>query len=540
MRKLARVGRPASRPPSSARTSASRSSRSPAGVGGRGARQLALELGELPGVVGRYVGQVADAGAQRHHPVRHRAGVAQRAQAPVEPVDQLGEPAGEVDLVAADVVERQAGAEVAVVVVAHRDAEQDPVEPGAPGVLGEPLHRERRARVLVEPPADAGARHPAADPLEVVVGEAEPSAERLRRRRSSTSEAVTRPPLSSQQHARDGQQRVGADQRAVGQPDPQPVRRVHADGASPSGPPAARTRPRSAARRSRCRGTSRGCRAARASGRPRAGRPAPRAARRPGATGRGRRAPGGSGRPGRGGGRRARRPPARGWRRGRAGASPSRVGRRRRPAGARRRPTGTGRRRASGAARARRGPSEASRGWPTSRADSSSSRGDHPAASGEGVPERGRRLREPQVDVAVLAERGEQVDLGRRQPGVPEQRQPARQVEAGAAGAQRRDRRGVPHVGRRRVDAGQQPPPQLGLPGEVGVEVAAGPVGVAALAPVGDEARAAGRRTTRTAPRAGSPRCSGGCGAARGRGPSARGRGGRPGSRTRARRGWRR
>ncbi len=113
--------------------------------------------------------------------------------------------------------------------------------------------------------------------------------------------------------------------------------------------------------------------------------------------------------------------------------------------------------------------------------------GDDSADVLERVPENRGSLREVQVDVAVLSERGEQVHLGRGQPGVPEERQPGRQIETGTTGAQGRDRRGVAQVGRRRVDAGQQPSPQLGLPGEVGVQVAAGPVGVAPLAPVGDE-----------------------------------------------------
>ena len=58
----------------------------------------------------------------------------------------------------------------------------------------------------------------------------------------------------------------------------------------------ARTRPRSAAHRSRCRGTSPARRAARGSGRRRADRAAPRAARRPAGRRRGRRAPGPTGR----------------------------------------------------------------------------------------------------------------------------------------------------------------------------------------------------------------------------------------------------
>ena len=164
--------------------------------------------------------------------------------------------------------------------------------------------------------------------------------------------------------------------------------------------------------------------------------------------------------------------------------------------------------------------------------------GDDSADVLEGVPENGGSLREVQVDVAVLAERGEQVHLGRGQPGVPEQRQPGRQVETGTTGAQGRDRRGVAQVGRRRVDAGQQPSPQLGLPGEVGVQVAAGPVGVAPLAPVGDEGGPLDgvRREQRREPDRHAVAAVAAHLEVVARQPVARG--GRPGSRTSPRRGW--
>ena len=70
----------------------------------------------------------------------------------------------------------------------------------------------------------------------------------------------------------------------------------------------------------------------------------------------------------------------------------------------------------------------------------------------------------------------------------------ARTATAAAAGRARHRRRAASRPswrGARRAAARrrrvEQPSPQLGLPGQVGVEVAAGPVGVAPLAPVGDE-----------------------------------------------------
>jgi hypothetical protein len=94
------------------------------------------------------------------------------------------------------------------------------------------------------------------------------------------------------------------------------------------------------------------------------------------------------------------------------------------------------------------------------------------------------------VDVAVLAQRTQQLDLGHRQAGVAEEREPAGQVEAVGAVAQLLEGRGVAQVGSRCPDAVEQPTPQVGLPPEVGIEGAARAVGVPAGAPVADELRA--------------------------------------------------
>ena len=85
-----------------------------------------------------------------------------------------------------------------------------------------------------------------------------------------------------------------------------------------------------------------------------------------------------------------------------------------------------------------------------------------------GAPE---TLWQPQVHVAQLAERAEQLHLGDRQTGVPEQRQPGRQVEAVTAAAQPLQRLGVADVGRRPTHPLHEAAPQLGLPQEVVVEL---------------------------------------------------------------------
>ena len=141
-----------------------------------------------------------------------------------------------------------------------------------------------------------------------------------------------------------------------------------------------------------------------------------------------------------------------------------------------------------------------------------------------------RDLRQPQVHVAQLAQGAEQLHLGDRQPGVPEQRQPRRQVEPVAAGAQPlpASRRGA----RRAAGAsttGDQPAPQLRLPGQVAVDRADPRRRCRApRASRSTRLRAAARRTTRTARPAAGPPSSAGCAAARPRRRRRRGRGGWP------------
>ena len=245
------------------------------------------------------------------------------------------------------------------------------------------------------------------------------------------------------------EQRVGLGERPVGQPDPQPVRGVPALADHVA---EAEARPRSAARRSRCRGTSPGCRAARASGRRRAARAAPRAAPRPGGP-----AP---------------------WQActctDRSSSASSRRRRRRRrrvlaaqvvPAASRAASSGAGcgrRRRRRAARAAAEGALQladvAARAWPaaggaTRRWLVSVGAGTGPRrVRRERLPEGGGGVRQPQVHVAVLAEGGEQLDLGDRQPGVAEQRQPGRQVEDPGCSRSRARVSRWRSVRRRRVD----------------------------------------------------------------------------------------
>ena len=170
-------------------------------------------------------------------------------------------------------------------------------------------------------------------------------------------------------------------------------------------------------------------------------------------------------------------------------------------------------------------PSEASSGWPTRSWETSSTRGTAPRRSVSAVPQRGGGVRQPEVHVAVLPERAEQLDLGDRDPGVPEEREPRRQVDLLGAVAQRGEHLEVTSMGRGHADPGDEQPPQLGLPEQVGVEGVTGAVGVAAGLPLAEQGRVAARRTTRTGAPAAGPRRSDARAAAHPPRRSGRGRG---------------
>ena len=191
------------------------------------AGELALHLPDLPLVGAVHLRQRGHPARQRVEPVGERLGAGEPVGRHNESVDVLGEPAGQLDPVAPDVVERQGGAEPGLRVVGHGHAGQHPVEPEPPRVL-EVADAERFPVVGVESPSDARLAHPAGHRVEVVVDEAETAADRLclgevehRAGRGAAAGHV-------EKLGRDAQQGVGARQRAVGQLDPEPVRRVAA------------------------------------------------------------------------------------------------------------------------------------------------------------------------------------------------------------------------------------------------------------------------------------------------------------------------
>ena len=111
------------------------SARGPASV--EHVAELALQLAGLPGVVVVDAGEQVDAVAQRGQPVAQRLGAGQGVDDMLQPVDVLGQPARELDAVAADVVERQGGVDPGVRVVGHRHAREHAVDAETPGVLDE-------------------------------------------------------------------------------------------------------------------------------------------------------------------------------------------------------------------------------------------------------------------------------------------------------------------------------------------------------------------------------------------------------------------
>ena len=138
----------------------------------------------------------------------------------LQSADVLGEPAGQFDAVAADVVQRQGGVDPGVRIVGHRHPGQHPVETETPSVVHE-VDAERLAVLLVESPPDVGLPHPAGDALQIVVGETEPGPHRSGL--GQVEHLAGGDPAAGEGKQLRGhpEQRVGLDQRPVGQAHPQ-------------------------------------------------------------------------------------------------------------------------------------------------------------------------------------------------------------------------------------------------------------------------------------------------------------------------------
>ena len=188
--------------------------------------QLAAQLGDLPGVRRGDVGQSQHAVGQRLDPLADGVGPAQGAQGGAEPGDQLGHPAGQVEVGTVEVVQAQGGAQVVHLLAVDGGADEHPRESGLPGVLAQPGQGVVTPVLVVETPADRRRHHPVAEPLEVVVVEPETSTHGRGAGEVEHLPGAEAAPGEPDQPGGQREQRVGHRRGPVGQAHPQGVRRV--------------------------------------------------------------------------------------------------------------------------------------------------------------------------------------------------------------------------------------------------------------------------------------------------------------------------
>ena len=193
--------------------------------------EFAIDLGELPPVVERHVGEGVHGVLQPRHPLRgreaavgrfeHLAASAHVVGGALDALEQFEEAADEFDLAAADVVDRSMVDGGPGRAPADRDAEREPVHRRGPGVALEPTQAVLSAVGAVEPPPHVDLLHPGADAAERVVVESETVAHRF-----VTGEVEHFGGGEASGDDRDEalgevEQRVGGAERTVGQLQPQ-------------------------------------------------------------------------------------------------------------------------------------------------------------------------------------------------------------------------------------------------------------------------------------------------------------------------------
>ena len=154
-------------------------------------------------------------------PLAHGLGRVEDVDRVLQAVDELGEPAGEVDGEALDVVDGQDALEQPVALLRHRHADEHAVEARLPGPGGEVLELVRAAVLGVEPPADAAVGDPVADAREVLVLEAEAPAHGLPVGEVEHVGGGQAAAGEVEQLGDDAEHRVGLAQRSVGEADAQ-------------------------------------------------------------------------------------------------------------------------------------------------------------------------------------------------------------------------------------------------------------------------------------------------------------------------------
>jgi hypothetical protein len=136
----------------------------------------------------------------------------------VQALEELGEPAGQVDVAAADVVERQHAAEQPLPLLRHRHAYQDAIPSGLPGVGSHAVEAVRSALGRVEAPAHAAVGRPLRDLRQVIVVKSEASPDRGASREVEHLRGGQSRPGEIEQPADDTKHGVRLAKRPVGEP----------------------------------------------------------------------------------------------------------------------------------------------------------------------------------------------------------------------------------------------------------------------------------------------------------------------------------
>ena len=181
--------------------------------------EQSLELGALPGVEGARRGERVGGGGERVRPSGHALRHGHRVDGCMQAVDQLREAACELDRLAVDVVQGKDAAEQPLILLGHRDAEQQPVQPGAPGAGVELVELEGLAVGGVEPPADPALRNPLLHAREVAVVEPEPAPDGIPVGEVEHLRGCEALVADLEQARHEAEQRVRLPQRTVGEPD---------------------------------------------------------------------------------------------------------------------------------------------------------------------------------------------------------------------------------------------------------------------------------------------------------------------------------
>ena len=189
-------------------------------------REFTVELRLLPLLVGTDPRELRDALAQHLDPALQRLRAGEPVDDAAQPLHVFGQPAGQFHAVRVDVVERQRGAQPVLRIVGHRGADQQPVDPELPRVLRVALQRVRSAVRRVETPPDTCCANPFGEVHQIVVGPGEAPAHRLAvcqaQHRTGGGPAVG----DVEQFGQHAEQGIGLGQRAVGQPHPQALGRM--------------------------------------------------------------------------------------------------------------------------------------------------------------------------------------------------------------------------------------------------------------------------------------------------------------------------